>query len=500
MKTEKKTFNKTDYQLKKLGILLFISILIYPGCKLSYDDISLGEHKESPGEIEGFSQNNYGYVIYDIEAGKIVKGHNASEDFTPASVTKVFTALFAVEALGDDYTFTTSLSYIGNISDKILTGDIFLKGSGDPEFSIEGLLSLVSSLKSKKIKEVKGNFFFDESIFPPRESLDRDMPAEAFYNAGMSPLTLNSNIIYAIQRTNSTGQITGADLLPTLPSFKSYIYNDNLPYPFLKFHYSEGRETWGLPDKYLWDSRQQLPVKHPGLYAAQTFQKLCEIHGIKLPAPKSGITDSSSKIIAEYTSRPLTAILRNMLFTSNNMTAELIYNASSALYDKDANSNSKKTSAMEDFFSKNFTSIKWNNFKIANASGLTNINKTTPEQTAAVLLFIEKTDKDNFRLEEILPLSGWDGTMKGRLDEPEAAFRVYCKTGSIFYASGLAGIFYGKSGKRYIFTIYINDTAKRSEYDAKKDKTADDLNKGGFWTKKAAASIDEFLIKMILQL
>ncbi len=499
MKTEKQQSIKIQNHLKKPGVLLLLFIFILTGCKFS-NDVSLGEYTNAPGEIGGFSQDNYGYVIYDIESGKIVKGHNINKEFTPASVTKLFTALFAEETLGMDYTFTTTLSYNGNISDNILTGDIYLKGSGDPEFSLSELLQIVNSLKLKKIKKVKGNFYYDESLFAPREALEKDMPLDAYYNAGLSPLSFNSNIIYAIQRRNNAGKISDVDMLPSLPAFNSYIYKENLPYPFMKFNYIEGRETWGLPDKSLWDSRQQLPVKHPGLFTAQTFQKLCGIHGIKLPLPKSGKADSNAKIIFEYKSKPLTSIIKNMLFTSNNMTAELIDTVSSGVYSNKENKNNNVNKVIEDFFSSNFTSIKWNNFRIGNASGLTNINKATPEQTSAVLLFIEKMNKDDFKLEEILPLSGWDGTMRGRLDTPEAAFRVYCKTGSIFYASGLAGVFYGRSGKRYIFTVYINDNVRRSQYDSKKDKTAEDLNTGGAWLKKAASSIDDFMLKIIQEL
>jgi len=500
MKIENPTLKTIKYRNTKLSILLLLLIFLNSGCKFSYDDISLGTYTSSTDEIRDFPKDDYGYVIYDVELRKIVKGHNINKEFIPASVTKLFTALFAAETLGTDYTFTTTVSYNGKISDNIISGDLFLEGTGDPELSIDGLQTLVSGINEKKIKEVRGNFYYDQSAFTSRDMLDKDMPADAFYNAGISALTFNSNIIYAIQRRNSEGKITSADFLPSLPSFNSYIYKESLPYPFLKFNYLNGKETWGLPDKNLWDARQPLPVKQPGLFTAQTFRKLCNIRGIKLPLPQNGRTSPSSKIISVHKSKPLAEILKNMLFTSNNMTAELIYTISSAEYCSKEHKNLKETKAMQDFYSSNFTGMKWNNFRIENASGLTDLNRATPEQTTAVLMYIDKMKKENFNLEEILPLSGWDGTMKNRLDKPESAFRVYGKTGSIFYASGLAGAFYAKSGKRFLFTVYINNSTKRSEYNAKKDKTADDINFAGSWTKKAASSIDGFIQKMVEEL
>lgn len=500
MKTENQSFKIKKNRLYKLIVLLLVGAVINSGCKLSYSDISLGLHTETTGEVEGFPKDDYGYVIYDIDAAKIVKGYNINKEFVPASVTKLFTSLFADEILGDSYTFSTILSYNGSISGNILTGDLYLKGNGDPELSIHELQMMADSLKTKKIKEIKGNFYFDESCFTPRDMLDKDMPVESYYNAGISPLTLNSNIIYALQRKNSDGRINSADLVPSLPSFGTYIYKENLPYPFLKFTFRDDKEIWGLPDKNLWDKRQQLPVKRPGLFTAEALKSLCAIRGINLPSPKSGKTGTSSNIISEIKSRPLTAVIKNMLFSSNNITAELIYTAASESYIKKEVLNNNKSNAIESFFRSGFTGIDWNNFKIVNASGLTCLNRVTPAQTTAVLLFIEKVNKENFKLEDILPLSGWEGTMRGRLDQPEGAFRVYGKTGSIFYASGLAGVFYGRSGKRYIFTVYINDNEGRSEYDKKTEKIAGDLNHAGIWTKKATAEIDKFILKMIEEL
>ncbi len=452
------------------------------------------------GELQGFSQDNYGYLVYDLENKKIVKGHNINKEFIPSSVTKLFTTLFASEILGNEYAFSTTLLYNGNISEGILTGNLYLKGSSDPELSLDELLTLTEGLKSKGIKEVKGNFFYDESLFATRDMLDQEMPSDAFYNAGIGPLSFNSNTIFVLQRRDKDGKISSADLLPSLPGFESHIYNNNISYPYIRFKSSGNREIWEFPDKYLWDNRQQLPVKHPGLYTSLVFQKLCAIHGIKLTHPSKRKAESSIKTICIVKSKTLPAVIKNMLFSSNNITAELIYKTTSTEYRGKNDLNTGRLSDMENFYKTGFKGINWSNFRIVNASGLTPLNRATPAQTAAVLLFIEKSNKTDFRLENILPLSGWDGTMKSRLDQPEAAFRVYGKTGSIFYSAGLAGIFYAKSGKRYIYSIFINDMAEREEYDRKKVKSSDDINRGGSWSKKASSAIDNFIIKQLNEL
>jgi D-alanyl-D-alanine carboxypeptidase/D-alanyl-D-alanine-endopeptidase (penicillin-binding protein 4) len=255
-----------------------------------------------------------------------------------------------------------------------------------------------------------------------------------------------------------------------------------------------------LPNKNVWESRQALPVKKPSIFTAEVFQYICNVHGINIPQPRNVNDTYSSKNISTHKSKPLYLINKDMIFYSNNIAAELIYTVASSSCIKDKTYDTEQLKPMEHFYSKNFTGIDWNNFNIINGSGLTSLNRATPAQTAAVLLYIEKADKENFRLENILPISGWDGTMRDRLNKPDTAFRIYGKTGNIFYASALAGLFYGKSGKRYIYSIYVDDKSKRKEYDLNRGKSSIDQTNGTLWSRQAAAAIDEFLCQMIEEL
>ncbi len=74
------------------------------------------------------------FCIIDADSGKTVFEYNPDKSLIPASVMKLITTSAAIELLGPDYTFKTSIGYTGKISKffNILNGDIVIKGGGDP--------------------------------------------------------------------------------------------------------------------------------------------------------------------------------------------------------------------------------------------------------------------------------------------------------------------------------------------------------------------------------
>ena len=50
----------------------------------------------------------------------------------PASVMKTVTTATALEILGEDFRFPTTLEYDGSIDNGLLKGNLYIKGSGDP--------------------------------------------------------------------------------------------------------------------------------------------------------------------------------------------------------------------------------------------------------------------------------------------------------------------------------------------------------------------------------
>jgi D-alanyl-D-alanine carboxypeptidase/D-alanyl-D-alanine-endopeptidase (penicillin-binding protein 4) len=90
--------------------------------------------------------------------------HNARQLMRPASTMKLLTAITALDCLGPVYRFTTSLYYIGTISQGRLQGDIICVGGMDPLFERRDMLAFVEALKQKGITSIRGSIIVDNSM------------------------------------------------------------------------------------------------------------------------------------------------------------------------------------------------------------------------------------------------------------------------------------------------------------------------------------------------
>ena len=71
-------------------------------------------------------------MVKEVNKGTVVYEYESERQLIPASVMKTVTAATALEILGEDFRFETSVSYDGEIRDSILRGNLYLCGSGDP--------------------------------------------------------------------------------------------------------------------------------------------------------------------------------------------------------------------------------------------------------------------------------------------------------------------------------------------------------------------------------
>ncbi len=108
------------------------------------------------------------------ENGNFVYEYNGNKGLSSASTQKIFTAAAALEGLGKNYQYTTTVSFSGNLSGGTLSGNLFLTSNGDPtlgswryeNYKPENFKKkLIDAIKQNRITKISGNLIIDDSYF-----------------------------------------------------------------------------------------------------------------------------------------------------------------------------------------------------------------------------------------------------------------------------------------------------------------------------------------------
>ena len=91
---------------------------------------------------------------------------NHTRSMIPASNTKLFTTATALKIMGHDFPFHTKILMDNSaLTDSIITGNVYIKGSGNSIFSSEDLDSLVLEIAKNGITKITGDVIGDDTFF-----------------------------------------------------------------------------------------------------------------------------------------------------------------------------------------------------------------------------------------------------------------------------------------------------------------------------------------------
>lgn len=111
-----------------------------------------------------FKTSQLAMMVYDLTADSTLYACNERQSMRPASTMKVITAVSALDRLGGDHKFRTTMSVGGNVRDSVLHGDVTFRGSLDPMFSISDMQKFINHLHAMGIKSVNGNAIADKNM------------------------------------------------------------------------------------------------------------------------------------------------------------------------------------------------------------------------------------------------------------------------------------------------------------------------------------------------
>jgi len=422
-----------------------------------------------PGEVAAALQtaripaSHVAIVVQPIEAGTPSLAHNARQAMNPASVMKLLTTYAALDLLGPAHNWKTeALADTRLAADGTLGGHLYLRGGGDPKFAIEHLTALLRQLRVRGVRHLAGDIVLDRSAFdmPPLDPGAFDDKPMRPYNVGPDALLINFR---ALRFTLAPGN-GGVQIWAETPSDGLTIDNR------LQAGQGECPADWKdrLQPRLADDGKR---LEFAGVYATACGER--SLHLAPLPADaqagglvralwkelggsvagqvRPGRTPDNATLLARHDSPPLADYIRDINKFSNNVMARQLY---LALAGNGAPATAERArQRIADWLSAR--ALRFDELVIENGSGLSRHERISADSLNRLLLDAWKSPVMPELLAS-LPIVGFDGTMKRRLQATEASGRAHIKTGSIDGVRSAAGYALDSRGRRVAVTFLVN--------------------------------------------
>jgi len=376
----------------KYNIIIFLSsFLICVSLLIGAAGAGTGIREEI-NQFPGFS----GVLIKDLNTREVLFSHNEDKLFIPASLTKIFTLLAALEIFDEEqHAYPTSF-YFSSTTPGEINGDLYIVGSGDPTQSPEVIRKIADTLVQKlNIGHISGDIVLDNSKFLPKEFLGRGWMWDD-KNPLIGALTVKGCKVEKKQNS----------YLNTMPLLWGKIFSQELSKKGVKI---EGNIRIGKV-------QEDLGVKY--IYYSDTLDK----------------------------------ILAYMMKKSDNQSAENIFRT---LAPEDNPERVSTTIAwaiasLEEVID-TALGLKWGkDYILVDGCGLSEYNLTTPAHLVKAISYLYR--KYDFKILDYFANTKEKGTLKERLP-----FQVWGKTGTLSSASALAGLLETKNKRWVVFCLMENN-------------------------------------------
>ena len=408
--------------------------------------------------VEGAGlSGDVGIMVTDRKTGEVLEAISGDLAQPPASVTKAFTALYAIENLGAAHQFETRLFADGPINGGILDGNLILAGGGDPNLVTDHLAELARRLKATGLHEVKGDFFVWDNALTNLDVIDAEQLDYLGYNPTVTGLNLNYNRVHFEWKLEGEDYATTMDARsenyrPAVTTARMQIVDRTSPV----FTYRDMGDVdqWTVAKRALNAAGSRwLPVRHPALYAGEVFATFARSHGIALKAPKEIADPPTGTVLATLASEPLRDMMQGMLRFSTNITAEAVGLA--ATKERYGQLRGLRTSALG--------MARWADTRaggisptFVDHSGLGDLSRVTPADMMKFLLAQGIAPALQPILRDIR-LTGDDGKL---IEDREISIKA--KSGSLNFVSNLAGYLRTKRGRDLAFVIFSSNLPARA--------------------------------------
>ena len=450
---------------------------------------------ENSLEKNGIPRDAISISVLEIEPGpvgkpigKVVSDWRGNAPMNPASTMKLVTTFIGLDILGPHYRWRTSLYTDGTIERGVLTGNVYLQGTGDPKLIPEEMVKLMDSLQKLGIQKIDGNLIFDRTAYAPgvMEQSTIDGEYQRAYNVAPDPLLYAFRTLSFVLSNNHKKEAAEISYTPALLNFqiKNKLHGRkqdcNAWKQDIRFELApeldSGNTSQELAAHFSGtfpnsckEAKYNIVALDANTFLARGFAAAWELAGGKWAAAPSGISGTvpnNAKLLLHFEGIDLENDVQDINKFSNNVMARQIL-LTLALEKKG------KPATIENgilVIREKLSQLGLNfpELVIENGSGLSR-NEAISALHLNELLVTARQLSIAQPFYNSLPIAGVDGTMQHRLISHLRQFlhlktkpEVRMKTGSLNDVRSIAGYVVSKSGKMYAVSSFINHpNAKR---------------------------------------
>jgi D-alanyl-D-alanine carboxypeptidase/D-alanyl-D-alanine-endopeptidase (penicillin-binding protein 4) len=325
-------------------------------------------------------------------AGRDVLMISPERVLVPASTQKLLVAAAALDVLGPQHRFETSLEAEAPAAHGVL-GAVWLVGGGDPLLATPEYAAWLAA--SPRWRELSPT---------PMAHLADALVRAGVREVGAVRADAGRHADAGVLDVWKAGSLADADITPVSA-----------------LTVNRGMAPW---------HPTPTPVGDPPLHAASELTRLLRERGVTVTAdPEAGVAPTNGVRMAAVTSAPLADVLTGMLRASDNLGAEML-TREIGLRARGTGSTAAGTAAVRDSLVDRGVDVR--GLRMVDGSGLSGHNRASCRTLAGGL-------EAEPRLARMLAVAGTNGTLRTRLVGTPLAGRLRGKTGWISGTVGFAG-------------------------------------------------------------
>lgn len=425
-----------------------------------------------------------GVKIVSLATGKVIFENDSEKYFIPASNMKNFTVAAALEKLGPDFRFVTSVfaaakpDASGNIK-----GDVRIFGRGDISISTafnngdyyKGIDNLANRITAAGVKRIEGDLVGDESYFkgsPVPYTWEWD-DLQWYDGAEISALPINNNAVDLSVRAGSKDAQCIVAVQPVTPLVR--VINTCITSPsgtpaalkVFKPLNSNILEVSGSMPVGGKDFTGYVAFTHPADLFVSLLNQRLELKGVTVTGsartmPANFGSASPQIEIAQLESPPFSVIAAQTMKPSQNMFTETILWTLGEKFGRQPSSTADSSTLGINIVKEWMKQIGISNDAVIqyDGSGMSRHDQVTPSSVVALYTYMATRSRFKEVWLNSLTIGGVDGTLKKRFAGTTAEGNIRGKTGTLDQVSALSGYLTTAGGAQVVISTIVNGVAE----------------------------------------